>query len=181
MTLMSAPSDLAYLVRHLVGIRSVSKGSKRLRYGSTCDLASRSEAVLGQGRLSDRHRQTVANFMNLSRNTGPEIAATAAAIPASVTRSPWRGYGSMKPYRAKAALRTQVGYRIGSEKVESRMGAVAWAIRQRPVPIPPGRRRRSPAPGSHRTWRADFPHHALRLVLPIEPVSCCKQCQGRAC
>jgi hypothetical protein len=30
---------------------------------------------------------------------------------------------------------------------------------------PPGRRRRSPAPGSHRTWRADFPHHALRQLV----------------
>jgi hypothetical protein len=30
---------------------------------------------------------------------------------------------------------------------------------------PPGRRRRSPAPGSHRTWRADFPHHALRQLI----------------
>ena len=29
----------------------------------------------------------------------------------------------------------------------------------------PGRRRRSPAPGSHRTWRADFPHHALRQLV----------------
>src|ERR1700738_3936023 len=30
---------------------------------------------------------------------------------------------------------------------------------------PPGRRKRSPAPGSHRTWRADFPHHALRQLV----------------
>src|SRR5258707_9652438 len=29
----------------------------------------------------------------------------------------------------------------------------------------PGRRRRSPAPGSHRTWRADFPHPALRQLV----------------
>ncbi|WP_446471736.1 IS66 family transposase, partial [Bradyrhizobium australafricanum] len=45
------------------------------------------------------------------------------------------------------------------------------------VAIPaPGHRRRSPAPGSHRTWRADFPHrrsstvgsqHRKRLQLPI--------------
>ena len=31
--------------------------------------------------------------------------------------------------------------------------------------LAPGRRRRSPAPGSHRTWRADFPHHALRQLV----------------
>src|SRR5215831_13643940 len=40
----------------------------------------------------------------------------------------------------------------------------------------PGHRRRSPAPGSHRTWRADFPHqrssavasqHCKRLQLPV--------------
>src|SRR6185369_14334408 len=29
----------------------------------------------------------------------------------------------------------------------------------------PGHRERSPAPGSHRTWRAAFPHHALRQVV----------------
>jgi DNA-binding XRE family transcriptional regulator len=34
-----------------------------------------------------------------------------------------------------------------------------------PFSHPPGRRRRSPAPGSHRTWRADFPHHALRQLV----------------
>src|SRR5229473_8082882 len=39
--------------------------------------------------------------------------------------------------------------------------AVGTLIAERP----PGRRRRSPAPGSHRTWRADFPHHALRQLV----------------
>src|ERR1700740_2077729 len=43
-------------------------------------------------------------------------------------------------------------------------------------PRAPGHRRRSPAPGSHRTWRADFPHqrssavasqHCKRLQLPV--------------
>src|SRR5216684_7712396 len=45
-----------------------------------------------------------------------------------------------------------------------------------PFPISPGHRRRSPAPGSHRTWRADFPHqrssevgsqHCERLQLRV--------------
>jgi hypothetical protein len=45
-----------------------------------------------------------------------------------------------------------------------------------PFPHPPGHRRRSPAPGSHRTWRADFPHqrssavasqHCKRRQLPV--------------
>jgi hypothetical protein len=31
-------------------------------------------------------------------------------------------------------------------------------------PHPPGHRRRSPAPGSHRTWRADFPHQRSSAV-----------------
>ena len=39
------------------------------------------------------------------------------------------------------------------------------AVGTRISPRPPGRRRRSPAPGSHRTWRADFPHHALRQLV----------------
>jgi hypothetical protein len=38
------------------------------------------------------------------------------------------------------------------------MFAVGTSIAGRP----PGHRRRSLASGSHRTWRADFPHHALR-------------------
>jgi hypothetical protein len=45
-----------------------------------------------------------------------------------------------------------------------------------PFPHPPGHRRWSPAPGSHRTWRADFPHqrssevgsqHCERLQLRV--------------
>jgi len=45
-----------------------------------------------------------------------------------------------------------------------------------PFPHPPGHRRRSPAPGSHRTWRADLPHqrssevgsqHCERLQLRV--------------
>jgi hypothetical protein len=39
------------------------------------------------------------------------------------------------------------------------------AVGTRISPRPPGRRRRSPAPGSHRTWHADFPHHALRQLV----------------
>src|SRR5258705_2154607 len=46
----------------------------------------------------------------------------------------------------------------------------------KPLSGKPGHRRRSPAPGSHRTWRADFPHqrssavasqHCKRLQLPV--------------
>src|SRR6202043_134963 len=39
------------------------------------------------------------------------------------------------------------------------------AVGTRISPRPPGHRRRSPAPGSHRSWRADFPHHALRQLV----------------
>src|SRR5271154_3874081 len=38
---------------------------------------------------------------------------------------------------------------------------------------PPGHRRRSPASGSHRTWHADLPHHALRQLVH----STCKRLQ----
>jgi hypothetical protein len=38
------------------------------------------EAVSGQGRVSDPHRQAGADFMHLRRNSGPETAITAAAI-----------------------------------------------------------------------------------------------------
>ena len=47
------------------------------------------------------------------------------------------------------------------------------------VSIPtPGHRRRSPAPGSHRTWRADFPHHALRQLI-YSTASACMSRYGR--
>jgi hypothetical protein len=46
-------------------------------------------------------------------------------------------------------------------RVKSTAFAVGTAVTSRP----PGRRRRSPAPGSHRTWRADLPHHALRRLV----------------
>jgi hypothetical protein len=41
-----------------------------------------------------------------------------------------------------------------------------------PFPIPPGHRRRSPAPGSHRTWRAALPHHALRQLVHSTASAC---------
>jgi hypothetical protein len=36
----------------------------------------------------------------------------------------------------------------------------------------PGHRRRSPAPGSHRTWRAALPHHALRQLVHSTASAC---------
>jgi hypothetical protein len=40
-----------------------------------------------------------------------------------------------------------------------------FAVGTRVTSRPPGRRRQLPAPGSHRTWRADLPHHALRQLV----------------
>jgi hypothetical protein len=37
---------------------------------------------------------------------------------------------------------------------------------------PPGHGRRSPAPRSHRSWRADFPHHALRQLIHSTASAC---------
>jgi hypothetical protein len=37
---------------------------------------------------------------------------------------------------------------------------------------PPGHRRRSPASGSHRTWRADLLHHALRQLVHSTASAC---------
>jgi hypothetical protein len=36
-----------------------------------------------------------------------------------------------------------------------------------PFPHPPGHRRRSLAPGSHRTWRADFPHRRCKRNIEM--------------
>ena len=42
---------------------------------------------------------------------------------------------------------------------------MTFAVGTRVTSRPPGRRRQLPAPGSHRTWRADLPHHALRQLV----------------
>jgi hypothetical protein len=46
------------------------------------------------------------------------------------------------------------------------------------APRPPGHRGRLPVPGSHRTWRADFPHHALRPLVH-STASACNSRYGR--
>src|SRR5208337_4221300 len=46
--------------------------------------------------------------------------------------------------------------------------AVGTAIAGRP----PGHRGQSPAPDSHRTWRADLPHHALRQLVHSTASTC---------
>ena len=54
------------------------------------------------------------------------------------------------------------------EHTAQRIAAVAQQMSGSRAPLPkprPGHRERSPAPGSHRTWRAAFPHHALRQVV----------------
>ena len=56
---------------------------------------------------------------------------------------------NIKAFKAYLAPLRKIGCRVG--------GDVAAPT--------PGRRRRSPAPDSHRTWRADFPHHALRQLV----------------
>ncbi len=43
--------------------------------------------------------------------------------------------------------------------------AVTFAVGTRVTSRPPDHRGQSPAPDSHRTWRADLPHHALRQLV----------------
>jgi hypothetical protein len=59
--------------------------------------------------------------------------------------------------------RTSPGPSVGSEKVESRMGAVAWAIRQRSVSHPRSSNRtcRSPASGSPTGFTARYTESKL--------------------
>ena len=45
--------------------------------------------------------------------------------------------------------------------------------------LAPGRRRRSPASGSHRTERADFPHSALRKLIHSAASACSSRCGRR--
>ena len=68
--------------------------------------------------------------------------------------------------------------RRGRPRADRQRGArthcsVAFAVGTLISERPPGHRRRSPASGSHRTWRADFPHHALRRLI--------HSCTARAC
>jgi len=49
--------------------------------------------------------------------------------------------------------------------LNERIGALETALA-------PGHRRRSPAPGSHRTWRAALPHHALRQLVHSTASAC---------
>ena len=53
------------------------------------------------------------------------------------------------------------------------LGWHSFPVGTRVAPRPPGHRRRSPASGSHRTWRADFPHHALRRLINSCTASAC--------
>src|SRR5690349_16180722 len=46
------------------------------------------------------------------------------------------------------------------------------AVGTRITPRPPGHGRRSPAPRSHRTRRADFPHRALRQLIHSTANAC---------
>ena len=46
------------------------------------------------------------------------------------------------------------------------------AVGTRITARPPGHRRRSPTPGSHRTWRAALPHHALRRLIHSTASAC---------
>jgi len=86
-------------------------------------------------------------------------------MPGSPTTPGRRGACDSRPFVWPFA------YRTASAPGNRPFIAVGAAIAGRP----PGHRRRSPAPGSHRTWRADFPHqrssavgsqHCERLQLP---------------
>ena len=51
---------------------------------------------------------------------------------------------------------------------ESPLVAVGMSVARHPL----GGRRQSPAPGSHRTQRADFPHWALQTLIHSMAIAC---------
>jgi hypothetical protein len=63
--------------------------------------------------------------------------------------------------RSQPADAAAGGFVAIAHTVRVRTFAVGTAIARRP----PGHRRRSPTSGSHRTWRAALPHHALRQLI----------------
>ena len=52
-----------------------------------------------------------------------------------------------------------------SSRLRRHISVELWSPCRARAQCVPGRRRRSPAPGSYRTWRAVFPHHALRQLV----------------
>jgi tRNA synthetases class I (C) catalytic domain len=95
-------------------------------------------------------------------------------------------------HEAKAASHGRVEmWRGGSRLSISVSAPFVWRCltgsAMAPFPHPPGHRRRSPAPGSHRTWRADFPHqrssavasqHCKRLQLEEAQFRCQQRLEG---
>ena len=58
---------------------------------------------------------------------------------------------------------------VSGGRVEDGRGSLG-PMANAPFSIPPGHRRRSPAPGSHRTWRADFPHQRCSSNIEMTPL-----------
>jgi len=139
-------------------------------------LASRSEAVLGP---RPPERSAPAAVGKLHESEAATLAPRSRPPPLRSGQrhaiSPCARLRFNEAISGQGGITTQVGYRIGSEKVERRMGAVAWPFGNAPFHQPPGRRRRSPAPGFPQNVACGISRTTLfRLVLPIQPVSCCK-------
>ena len=95
------------------------------------------------------------------------IVATSAVPPRSVMNS--RRFNCSNCIRLPAIFgpicRISSGYTPHLRPLGGWRASRRVAVGTRISPRPPGHRRRSPASGSHRTWRADFPHHALRRLI----------------
>ena len=75
-----------------------------------------------------------------------------------------------------------VGVRLPVDSARQGAARHAWRTSGRPgswLTLAPGRRRRSPASGSHRTERADFPHSALRKLIHSTASACSSRCGRR--
>jgi hypothetical protein len=92
-------------------------------------------------------------------------------------------FRARKAFCAPILLRLLTAENVTQEPMPqsiTRMAGIWVAVGTRIAPRPPGHRRRSPAPGSHRTRRADFPHRALRQLIYSTASACSSRCGRRS-
>ena len=94
-----------------------------------------------------------------------EIASCASRQRPTVTLFDHSGF---------AALQTRSSF-LGSVAIDGARSGRPGSL----LTLAPGRRRRSPASGSHRTERADFPHSALRKLIHSTASACSSRCGRR--
>jgi class 3 adenylate cyclase len=161
--------------------------------GGICVSARVQEDAAGKLDLpfEDIGEQQLKNIARLVRvyRVRPASAPVQPSVPGTALPLPDKPSIAVLPFANMSGGRVEV-WRSGCRLNISVAAPFVWRCLTgstlAPFPHPPGHRRLSPAPGSHRTWRADFPHqrssvvasqHCKRLQLPVGEVQF--RCQQR--